>query len=282
MLEPWSLRYVLVKRILRAAVLGPIKILVKIFGFSLVHHEDMTLFREKELRDSDLLFLETLAERFDINKSIRLLGKSKSQLRQDLLVLALLDYKESGFFVEFGATDGVTLSNTWLLENEFGWTGILSEPAKTWHQDLQSNRSARIDSRCVWSDTGKILEFQEAAVPELSSVSTRDASQHFVSTETRGRQYLVETVSLAGLLTDHEAPTVIDYLSIDTEGSEYEILKGFDFNKFFIRVITVEHNFSCNRELVSDLLVRNGFTQVFPLLSKWDDWFVNRDSEFSD
>jgi hypothetical protein len=59
-----------------------------------------------------------------------LLEKSKSQLKQDLFVLAELDFKSNGFFVEFGATNGIDLSNTHLLENEFGWGGILAEPAK--------------------------------------------------------------------------------------------------------------------------------------------------------
>ena len=70
-----------------------------------------------------------------------LLQKSKSQLRQDLFVLGVTNFKQNGFFCEFGATNGVDLSNTYLLEKEFNWSGILAEPAKIWHSDLQRNRS---------------------------------------------------------------------------------------------------------------------------------------------
>jgi hypothetical protein len=55
---------------------------------------------------------------------------SKSQLRQDLFVLSECQFKENGFFIEFGATNGVDLSNSHILETKFKWNGILAEPAK--------------------------------------------------------------------------------------------------------------------------------------------------------
>lgn len=58
-------------------------------------------------------------------------------------------FKQNGFFVEFGATNGIDLSNTYLLETEFGWNGILAEPDKYWHTSLIANRTAIIDIRCV-------------------------------------------------------------------------------------------------------------------------------------
>ena len=60
---------------------------------------------------------------------MKYLSKSKSQLRQDLFVLSFLDFKTNGFFVEFGVTDGIELSNTYLMEKEFAWSSILAEPA---------------------------------------------------------------------------------------------------------------------------------------------------------
>src|SRR6516165_8750627 len=75
---------------------------------------------------------------------------SKAQLLQDLFVLFTLDEKVGGYFVEFGAMDGVTLSNTFLLQSRYGWSGIVAEPARRWHYELKHNRNCSIDFRCVW------------------------------------------------------------------------------------------------------------------------------------
>lgn len=78
-------------------------------------------------------------------------------------------------------------------------------------------------------------------------------------------------------LRHHESPREIDYLSVDTEGSEYEILAAFDFKSYDVKVITCEHNFTPQREMISELLVSNGFQRVLTDVSEWDDWYVNVD-----
>jgi hypothetical protein len=85
---------------------------------------------------------------------------------------------------------------------------------------------------------------------------------------------MVPTISLDNLLERHGAPNEIDYLSIDTEGSEFVILKDFPFQKWKIRIITVEHNYSVARNSIKDLLYFNGYKRKFEGLSKWDDWYV--------
>ncbi len=67
---------------------------------------------------------------------------------------------------------------------------------------------------------------------------------------------------------------MIDYLSIDTEGSDFEILKNFDFNSFKFRVITCEHNLNKNREKIYKLLTENGYKRKFTEISKFEDWYV--------
>src|SRR3981189_1916986 len=100
--------------------------------------------------DEEIDLLLTIPDEH-LRLALSLFKKSKSQLRQDLFVLSELGFKRNGFFVEFGAANGIDLSNTFLLENDFGWKGILAEPAKCWHNDLHNNRKCWIDTACVWS-----------------------------------------------------------------------------------------------------------------------------------
>ena len=203
-----------------------------------------------------------------------LLAKSKSQLRQDVFVLSELNFKRHGFFVEFGATNGVDLSNTHLLEKQYGWQGILAEPARLWHADLIANRQARIETKCVWKATGQSLVFNEAKSPELSTIQDFSSADLHAKAREGGDTYSVETISLLDLLEKHDAPREIDYLSIDTEGSEFDILENFDFDKYRIRIVTCEHNYSPMRERLHSLFTKNGYTRKYEQLSQFDDWYV--------
>jgi FkbM family methyltransferase len=201
-------------------------------------------------------------------------GSSKAQLKQDIFVLSELDCKTGGYFVEFGATNGVDLSNTYLLETKFGWTGILAEPAKVWHDALVANRKCCISFDCIWSKSHEELEFNEVGAADLSTIDVFSNGDEHAKTRTEGKKYNVYTCSLLDLLRKYKAPKEIDYLSIDTEGSEFEILNAFDFDAYKIKIITCEHNYTPMREKIYDLLTSKGYTRKFPNLSRFDDWYV--------
>jgi len=199
---------------------------------------------------------------------------SQAQLFQDLWVAYELSTRRGGFFVEFGAANGIKLSNTFFLEKNLGWSGILAEPSRSYYPALLQNRDCFIDRRCVWTETGEQLIFNETVAAELSTIDAFSESDHHAAGRRIGSRYTVETVSLNDLLSDWSAPRRIDYLSIDTEGSELEILTKFDFQKYDVRTITVEHNYTDNRALIHELLSRNGFVRKFEGPSRWDDWYI--------
>jgi FkbM family methyltransferase len=245
-------------------------------GFSI--RSTSSLDRTEKLARSGTL-LELLAEfpstsGLTLVQSLGIVTKAKSQLGQDVLALSQLGIEKPGYFVEFGATNGLGLSNTYLLEKNFGWKGILCEPAKEWHEELTRNRSCAIDTRCVYSSTGQKIQFSETSIGELSTITTFMKSDANRLIRKKASSYLVETVSLEDLLSTHGAPSHIDFLSIDTEGSEYEILNAFDFSKYSFGLICVEHNFTENREKIRALLTRNGYSQILVEFSAFDDWYV--------
>ncbi|MFV8372617.1 FkbM family methyltransferase [Flavobacterium sp. LB2P74] len=248
-----------------------LKAIFKKFNIGVTGYSHFLLYEEYE---KNIKYLNEIPEG-KLVKLASLIEKSKSQMKQDLFVLAELDFKRDGFFVEFGATNGIDLSNSFLLENEFGWNGILAEPAKCWHEELKSNRNCNIETNCVWSDSKSVLNFNQVdSAAELSTVSTYNKTDcHSILREV-GQNYSVNTISLNDLLDKYNAPKKIDYLSIDTEGSEYEILSNFDFSKYEFSIITCEHNYTPIREKIYNLLMEQGYTRKYIGLSKWDDWYV--------
>lgn len=204
--------------------------------------------------------------------------RSKAQLQQDLVAqyLSRHDTHQNRFFVEFGATDGVTLSNSYLLEAA-GWRGILVEPDVNWHPALEKNRRNKIDKRCVYSESGLEVEFINSDIGELSGVKIHANNDGWGSTRQNGVTSIVKTVSLEDLLIENEAPGVIDYLSIDTEGSEYEIIKNFNFRNWEIIFISIEHNFSLNQKNIDEKMRENNYERVLNTISAWDAWYIKKE-----
>jgi FkbM family methyltransferase len=227
-----------------------------------------------ERRDGNLLSSRPESHRRHL---LDLLPKAKSQILQDLFVLSQLEFKRNGFFVEFGACDGLSLSNTFLLESEFEWDGILAEPARVWHESLRTQRRALISTKCVWSHSGETIMFNQTDAAGLSTIASFSQADRWAPERLNGFQYDVESISLNDLLASAGAPERMDYLSIDTEGSELRILETFDFSRYRFSVITCEHNFTPAREAIAALLTRQGYVRKHETLSQFDDWYIHQD-----
>jgi FkbM family methyltransferase len=251
-----------------------VKNLLKKFNLALIRYD---YFERLVKNDSNLVFdvaLLTSSPQLIDSPLVACIKKSRSQIRQDIFVLSELNFKKNGFFVDFGATNGVDLSNSFLLEKDFGWNGILVEPARIWHKDLFKNRTSKIDTNCVSSKSGQVVTFNEVSSPELSTIDEYSKSDLHSKFREKGSHYDVTTISLTDLLDKYQAPSEIDYLSIDTEGSEFDILNNFDFNKYTFSVITCEHNYTPAREKIHDLLTRNGYQRKYEEFSDFDDWYI--------
>lgn len=198
--------------------------------------------------------------------------KSYSQIHQDHWVLSRLNGKQNGYFVDFGASDGINFSNSYLLEKAFGWNGILCEPLTRHHKQLFELRNCHINTNCVYTETGKVLTFSESVKDTMLSC----LEQHKEVNKTYERSFKVLTISINDLLDLYNAPNEIDYLSLDTEGGEYEILQSLNWNKYSISTITVEHNWGEKRQPIYDFLTSKGYERFDTNASQWDDWYFKK------
>jgi FkbM family methyltransferase len=224
---------------------------------SLFHRKPITSKDFEEFQESrDILrkyskIEEIAAEGAPLDLIVFLLSKvktSKAQQLQDLLAIFFSNY-ESGYFVEF---------------------------AHVWVRDLQLNRNVNISFDCVFSESDLTLEFLESKTGKLSSISQFAKEDLHTVDRSKGRVYTVTTISLNDLLLKYNAPRYIDFLSIDTEGSELKILESFDFSKHDFGFISVEHNHTENDLKLENLLSREGYHRILGKSSDFDGWYLHK------
>ena len=184
-------------------------------------------------------------------------------------MLRILGYPRHGFFLDSGASDGVSASNTYLLETQYGWRGICVEPNSSFFSALVKNRNAVCINCCLYDSEGAV-EFVEAGTlggvlhdypPALLAHATR---MYPLPRDGNGNLTTVSKPSrtISSVLAQFRAPRVIDYWSLDTEGSELRILKSFPFGDYRVRVITVEHNRYPVRTEIQHFLQGYGYVLV--------------------
>lgn len=233
-----------------------------------IRHE-LALAQQRGQIVSDSNQLESQSDLYENNNIDNI---SMSQLGQDIWVLEKTNFKTDGFFVEFGATDGVLLSNTWLLEKKYQWKGICAEPNPKFFSDLKKNRNCIVSDACIGKNSGEKVRFIFADVyggveSFMNFDSHGDKRKAYQSS---GKFTDLITISLNDFLILNNCPKNIDYISIDIEGGEFDVLSGFPFDNWNVRLFTVEHNYSKYRDDVEKLMAKNGYRRT---KKKWDDWY---------
>lgn len=199
---------------------------------------------------------------------------STSQFFQDIFVLEMLDFKRNGFFIEVGVGEGIVFSNTYLLETGFGWNGILVEPDTRVSESIRRTRKAPLDVRAAYSRTGETVSFLRADVQGHSTIAEFSTGDDIARL---GTMASATTVTLNEMLVQYKAPNTIDYLSVDCEGSELEVFEGLDFDRWNVRVITVEHNHRQGRlDAYDKLILPRGFVRLHEDISNVDAWYAKR------
>ena len=179
----------------------------------------------------------------------------KSQFGQDRHVInTIYNHKRDGFFVEIGAYDGVESSNTYAMEKGYGWKGLCVECNPRFYQTLIRTRNCYKSNHAVYNVNGAVLDFYDS--DGYAGLVETNNHQHITNDPT----IKVTTKTLTTLLDEIQAPPFIEFLSLDTEGSEYDILKAHDFDKYKFGYICVEHNrIDKNRKSIRELLESKGY-----------------------
>lgn len=206
----------------------------------------------------------------------RLLPSSHGQFLQDIAALALTGRGRDGFFVEVGTADGTTHSNTLMLERDFGWRGILVEPDRRFHESIRRTRTATLVAAPAFSRDGERMEFLESS--RAGALSTLRGFRGADGRHRRGEVRVLETQTLDTILASNGAPARIDFMSIDTEGSELEVLRGLDLRRWDVRFLAIEHNWAPgHRDAIAAHLASFGFRPVLEAFSAMDIWLLRGD-----
>jgi FkbM family methyltransferase len=183
--------------------------------------------------------------------------------------------RRGGWFIDSGAgPDGIKGSNSYVLEAEFGWRGLLVEPHPECFKRVSANRSAIVEEYCLTDSPGEV-EFVLNEFPELSSIPQHLSEPNFVAAGYAHKELpkvRVPAIPLWELLRRHRAPSVIEYMSLDIEGAEWIALKDFPFNEFRILCMTVERGGKFYDKLRAKLR-REGYHLVRAVVP--DDFYVH-------
>ncbi|KAL5012687.1 hypothetical protein ScPMuIL_011238 [Solemya velum] len=192
----------------------------------------------------------------------------RAQFYQDEFVDELLNHKRNGFFIEAGAADGETISNTLSFELERNWTGLLVEPDPIAYSMLKTkHRKAFAINACLASEVTKV---QFSAYFLLGGVNAYSAIPRKKRRPTNATVYCFPLHSILEAI----GHTTVDFFSLDVEGAEPYVLKGIDFEKVDIKVLSIEAN-HCGHKAISDILVPAGYKMVKRV--KLDDVYIKEE-----
>jgi len=216
------------------------------------------------------------------------LKETHSQSFQDLWV-AYESYRndpqscDTRFYVEFGAHDGQDGSNTLFLDNKYLWDGLLIEPNPHTYKKLNAHSlehrlgGYEIENKAIYDVTGELMPFTATLDDHQFSTFSENLSQVPRELSQNIQHLFVHTATLYDILDIWDAPKIVDYVSMDTEGSEYRILKKFlEENKstYKVGMWTIEHNYKPERESIYQLMIENGYIRKFEEYSRWDDFYI--------
>lgn len=209
-----------------------------------------------------------------------------SQYGQDqYLETNIFKHHLNGFYVDVGAHDGLSLNNTLYFEKNNNWTGINIEPNKKVFDKLIINRPNNINLNCAVSNNNGQTDFfcNTGYTEMLSGIKDTFDSRHLTRLQNENKQMgstteliQVNTKKLETIFDENNISRV-NYLSIDVEGAEFEVIKSINFDKVFIDVIGFENNYNDTSIPIVEYLQNKNFVII---CVSHDIFMINKNSIF--
>lgn len=206
--------------------------------------------------------------------------KYYSQYQQDRFIdEVVLNKKKNGFFIDVGAHDGVSLSNSYFFEKIRGYSGVCVEPNPLVFKKLGNNRNCILVNACIGSENGKANFLSITGTGEMLSglLEYYDKAHLDRISETiknyGGTQTIIQVDVITFEKVYEKSEGIVDFCSIDTEGNEYSILKSIDFTKIKIKCFTIENNY--NDQRITELLNERNYRKIKSL--GCDNVFLNNE-----
>jgi FkbM family methyltransferase len=203
--------------------------------------------------------------------------KHYSQLGQDKFVDEYLNGLENGFFIDIGANDGKSSSNTLFFEEFRNWSGICIEPGPDEFEKLNSFRKSLNIKCCIsYYDGESDFTYIRGYSNMLSGLSESYDDKHKMRINSEVRSHGGEVLNIKipvfklQTILDENNIIDIDYCSIDTEGSELNVIKSIDFDKTNIKIFSIENNYG--DDTIKKFLEEKGYTLYKKI--QWDDIFI--------
>lgn len=192
---------------------------------------------------------------------------SYAQYKEDVILDALLNTKKKGFYIDVGANYPVIDSVTKRFYDR-GWTGINIEPIKGLYSQLKQDRPRDINLLCgLGREKGKAVLREYIDVPGHSTFSQAEKRGHGGH---KYKDYEVPIETLSSVIHKHAAGKNIDFIKIDVEGFEHEVVSGNDWGKNRPVVICIESNHKA--EDWSKILIDSGY--ILAISDGLNDYYV--------
>ena len=182
------------------------------------------------------------------------------------LLLDIFENKTNGIFIDLATYEWKQGSNTWPLEYFFNWSGICVEPNSNYFRGILENRKCTLVTNPVYSVSNRQIQFHLAGglggIVEAGMDNAR-ARRHVKTMVTTTLSDILEHI----VPPPNKKTGTIDYLSLDVEGGEYQVLSQFNFTKWSFKVLTIERP----NDALHALLIKHGYwwlCQVIPPIGR--------------